>query len=47
MTAPTPLPYIFKVSVSVSLLPSEKVAAKPTDEALHIFAEGTFIIAKR
>ena len=26
-------PFIFTVSVSVSLLPSEKVAAKPTDEA--------------
>ena len=44
---PTRLPYIFMVSVSVSLLPSEKVAAKPTDEALHFSAEGSFIIAKR
>ena len=44
MTAPTRLPYIFTVSVSVSLLPSEKVAAKPTDEAFYIRAAGTEIL---
>ena len=38
------LPYVFTVSVSVSLLLWEKVAAEPTDEAFYICAVGTEIL---